>query len=232
MEYFQALLIGVIGSFHCAGMCGPLALALPLNQKSWETRFLSAGIYNAGRLFTYALMGALFGFLGFGLAFWGLQSWVSIGMGIAMISGVVFPFLFRGFNMEATVGKGFAKIKGHLSRLFASRTYTAVFFIGLLNGLLPCGLVYIALAGAVVSTGPTAGALWMLAFGLGTIPVMLSIPLLGNIVTISFRKAVRKIIPFVIIAIGVLFILRGLNLGIPYVSPKIEQSQTSPKCCE
>ncbi len=232
MEYFQALLIGIIGSFHCAGMCGPLALAIPLNRISRETHILSAVVYNVGRLFTYALLGALFGFLGFGLAFWGLQRWVSIGMGIIMIAGVVFPFLLRRFNVESYVDKGLVTIKGHLGRLFAFQTYTAVFLIGFLNGLLPCGLVYIALAGAVVSNGPTAGAVWMFAFGLGTIPVMLSIPLLGNFISLNFRKTVRKIIPFVIIAIGVMFILRGLNLGIPYLSPKIEQGQVTPKCCE
>jgi sulfite exporter TauE/SafE len=232
MEYLQALIIGLVGSFHCAGMCGPLALALPLKQDSWGTRIFSAAIYNSGRIFTYALLGALFGFLGFGLAFWGLQRWVSIAMGIIMIFSVIFPVIFRKLNIEEAVDGFLSGLKRSLGRLFVVRSYTSVFLIGILNGFLPCGLVYLALAGAIISTGPLAGATYMVLFGIGTLPMMLAIPLAGNFASLSFRSAVKKLIPIIIILVGILFILRGLNLGIPYVSPQIEQSQTAPKCCE
>lgn len=232
MEYLQALIIGLIGSFHCTGMCGPLALALPLKQDSWTTRTGSALIYNGGRILTYALLGALFGFLGFGLAFWGLQRWISIGIGVIMVSSVFFPVIFRTLHIEATIGGWLAGFKSRFGRLFAFRTYTAVLLIGLFNGFLPCGLVYLALAGAVVSTGPLAGATYMLVFGLGTLPAMMAISLAGNFASLTFRTTMRKLIPVVIVIVGTLFILRGLNLGIPYVSPKVEQSQTVPKCCE
>lgn len=232
MEYLQALIIGLVGSFHCIGMCGPMALALPLKQDSWSTRVFSAIIYNSGRIITYTFLGAIFGFLGFGLAFWGLQRWVSIAMGGIMILSVIFPPLFRKIRLGESVDSWLSGLKASLGRLFAIRTNFSVFLIGLLNGFLPCGLVYLALAGAIVSTGPMAGASYMLLFGLGTMPVMMLIPLAGNFASLSFRSAMRKIIPVVIVLVGTLFILRGLNLGIPYLSPQVEQSQSIPKCCE
>jgi len=115
--------------------------------------------------------------------------------------------------------------------LFGLRTYYSVFLIGLLNGLLPCGLVYIALAGAIVSSGPYEGALYMFLFGLGTIPVLLSATLAGNVIGTRFRNMVKKSVPYFILLIAVLFILRGLNLGIPYISPKMEAKKNHPACC-
>lgn len=232
MEYMQALVIGLIGSFHCAGMCGPLALALPLRQDSWGTRIFSTFIYNSGRIVTYTSLGVVFGFLGYGLGFWGMQRWVSIGIGLIMVLSVLFPFIFRKLRIESTVDNWLSGFKPKFGRLFSFRTYPSVFMIGIFNGFLPCGLVYLALAGAIVSTGPMAGAMYMFLFGIGTLPVMLFIPLAGNFASLGFRATVRKLIPVVIVLVGTLFILRGLNLGIPYVSPKVEQSQTVPKCCE
>jgi uncharacterized protein len=230
MTYWQALLIGIFGSFHCIGMCGPLALALPLKENTWFTRVSSSLLYNTGRLITYTAMGYIFGILGFGLNLWGFQQVVSIALGAIMILSVLFPLFFRKFSIEARIGRWFTGIKNLFGRFFALRTYGSVFMIGILNGLLPCGLVYMALAGAVLADTPSSGAYYMFLFGLGTVPAMLAVSLLGNAVSINLRKHIRRIIPVLIILIGLLFIVRGLNLGIPYVSPKMEQTH-KPRCC-
>ena len=231
MEFYQALIIGIVGSFHCAGMCGPIAIALPLKEDSWGTRLFSALLYNSGRITTYAFLGMLFGFLGFGLAFWGMQRYVSILAGSIMILSVLFPFVFRSVHTGSMIEKVLKGFRGLFGKYLGIRTFRSLFFIGLLNGLLPCGLVYIALAGAVVSNGPVEGSVNMLFFGLGTLPIMLFVSIAGNIITLKFRNKIKKIIPLVIVLIGVLFILRGLDLGIPYISPKLVPNEQLPHCC-
>ncbi len=238
MDFWQPLIIGLLGSFHCMGMCGPIALSLPLKEKSWHTRVISGVLYNLGRVTTYIFLGLIFGSLGLGIHVWGIQQWVSIGVGAIMILSVAFPILFHGSNLTSGLDTLFAGFKKYFGRFFGFRTYMSTWVIGLLNGLLPCGLVYIALAGALVSSSPADGALYMMIFGLGTIPALLSLSLLGNLFSMAFRRRMQMLIPFLIILIGVLFVLRGMNLGIPYISPKMEQPQKhqteqfqKPKCC-
>jgi sulfite exporter TauE/SafE len=216
----SAITLGLIGSFHCAGMCGPIALAIPLNNNSWYSKLTGSLIYNIGRAVTYALMGFVFGMLGKGLVLAGFQKWVSIIMGIVMLLSVLFPSLYKNrfdFNGKAFSFVGNLKVK--LGSLLRKRSYGSLFLIGLLNGLLPCGLVYMALAGAIASSDAFTGAFFMFVFGLGTLPMLLFISILGNTLSAKFRTKMTKIIPGVVFFIGVLFILRGLGLGIPFVSP-------------
>jgi uncharacterized protein len=221
IELYTALTIGLIGSFHCIGMCGPIAVALPVGDRSLYARTSGALLYNLGRTLTYGVLGAIFGLLGKGIEMAGFQQWASIIIGMVMIISVVFPFLFRdGINIEKIMFGGAARLIGRLKLLFAKQSFANLFFIGLLNGLLPCGLVYVAVAGAINTNDITMGVLYMLIFGLGTTPIMLSVTMLGNVISQSFRKKMNRIIPAFIIFLGILFILRGLSLGIPYVSPK------------
>jgi sulfite exporter TauE/SafE len=230
MDYYQAVIIGLLGSFHCIGMCGPIAIALPLKEQSWLTRVVSGLLYNFGRVITYMGLGIVFGLMGMGLALWGFQRWVSIGAGSVMILSVVFPVLFGRVQIGTAIDRMFSGIKSGFGKLFGYRTYGSTFMIGIMNGFLPCGLVYIALAGAIVASSPLSGATYMMLFGVGTIPAMLAVSIAGNIFSLKFRGIIRKIIPVVIVLIGALFILRGLNLGIPYLSPKMEQ-HAKPRCC-
>jgi sulfite exporter TauE/SafE len=239
MDFWPPLIIGLFGSFHCMGMCGPIAISLPLNEHSWVTRITSGVLYNLGRVLTYMFLGLVFGLLGLGIHMWGFQQWASIGVGTVMILSVAFPVLFHGSRLTGGIDRLFSGFKKFFGRFFGFRTYLSTLVIGLLNGFLPCGLVYIALAGALVSTSPLDGAIYMMIFGLGTIPALLALSLLGNIFSMAFRQGVQKLIPFLIILIGILFVLRGMNLGIPYISPKMEQHQKQkteqlqkPKCCE
>jgi sulfite exporter TauE/SafE len=231
MYLLQAFLIGILGSFHCIGMCGPIALALPLKNQSLLSKIFSSLIYNGGRSITYGIMGFLFGLIGRGLYLGGLQRWTSIALGVIMVLSVIFPFLFRKVNLESRVDNALSAVKKLFGRFLSVRTYKSLFIIGLLNGLLPCGLVYIALAGAIVAGTAWDGALFMILFGLGTVPVMFALPVAGSMVSLKFRNRIRKIIPYFIILIGLIFILRGLNLGIPYLSPHIDHGMKA-KCCQ
>jgi sulfite exporter TauE/SafE len=120
-------------------------------------------------------------------------------------------------------------------KLFHSGSASSFLGIGLLNGILPCGLVYVGVAGAVNTGDITNAMVYMALFGLGTAPVMLTISLIGNFLSIAVRNRINRITPYVVILLGVLFILRGLSLGIPYISPKAEALtpvvEKAHKCC-
>jgi uncharacterized protein len=224
MDWLIPVSVGLIGSFHCAGMCGPIALALPLKNNQWFSRIASGTVYNLGRIITYGLLGLLFGLLGKGFRLAGFQRWISILLGLIMIISVLFPFFFRQKFSLSGLFTGFAsRLTTHLRKMFSQRSYSSMFSIGLLNGLLPCGLVYIAVAGSINSGSAGNGVLFMVLFGIGTIPMMLLISLIGNVISVKIRRNVTKIVPWFIVFLGILFILRGMSLGIPYVSPKAEK---------
>ncbi|MEN9443939.1 MAG: hypothetical protein RIS47_829 [Bacteroidota bacterium] len=232
---WTAFMMGLIGNFHCAGMCGPLAIAVPLDRSSWLKRLAGSLTYNLGRTLTYAIMGAIFGLLGQGFAMAGFQRWLSILMGVLMIAIVIFPSLFKNpFDSDRGLFRLVGGVKAKLRKLFSIRSYKSLFSIGLLNGLLPCGLVYFAIVGAIATGSVTNGMMYMAAFGLGTLPIMLAIPILGTMISAKLRTIFTKSIPIVMIFIGGLFILRGLDLGIPFVSPpdKVLHVETAKKYME
>jgi sulfite exporter TauE/SafE len=217
----SALVLGLMGSFHCAGMCGPIAIALPLHGNTVPQKIFGGTLYNIGRTITYGILGALFGMLGQGIHLLGFQQKISVVMGALMIISVLFPALFRNqFSLEKSWFSVVGKLKKSIGKLFAVRSFSSLFFVGLLNGLLPCGLVYIAIAGAIGTGSATQGTLYMILFGLGTIPMMLGISVAGNMMGLALRNKINKIIPVLVVVVGLLFILRGLDLGIPYLSPK------------
>ena len=239
MDFLQPLIIGLLGSFHCMGMCGPLAVAVPLKENSWMTRIISGVLYNLGRVSTYMFLGLIFGLLGLGIHLWGAQQWVSIGIGAIMVMSVAFPTLFHGTTFAGRLHNLYTGFRKTFGRLFGFRTYFSVWIIGMFNGFLPCGLVYIALAGALVSTSPVHGAWYMMFFGIGTVPALFTVSVLGNVIGMTFRRKAKHLIPYMVLLIGILFILRGMNLGIPYVSPKMEkhahhktEELQKPKCCD
>ena len=218
---FSGLILGLMGSFHCAGMCGPIAIALPLRGENIFQKVFGGVLYNFGRTVTYAIMGAVFGLVGQGLEMIGFQQWVSVIMGVLMIASVLFPRLFKNqYDLNNSLFSFIGKLKKALTKLFTKKSYGALFLIGLLNGYLPCGLVYIALAGALGTGNIIYGTMFMILFGLGTLPMLLGISLLGNMASVKLRNKVNKFIPAVVVFVGIMFILSGLNLGIPFFSPK------------
>ncbi|WP_299669975.1 sulfite exporter TauE/SafE family protein [uncultured Polaribacter sp.] len=217
--FLSAIVFGLLGSFHCVGMCGPIAFMLPIDRKNKTKGFFQILSYHFGRLFTYSLIGLLFGFLGKGFYFFGFQQQISIAVGVFMILFILFPKVFKKINFSKKISRLIFKVKNALGQELKNKRNDTFFTIGFLNGFLPCGLVYMALFGALATTNAFFGSLYMFLFGLGTIPLMTSVVYVGNFTKGAFRKKIQKTIPVIVVFIGFLFILRGLGLGIPYISP-------------
>jgi len=227
-----ALVLGLAGSFHCVGMCGPIALALPVRGKAGWQRAGAVLLYNLGRVLTYALMGLLFGLLGKGFALAGIQQVISVVAGLVILVSILIPLKYKPTDKFFTPVFGLsARIRGAFKKLFSVNTRGALFFIGLLNGLLPCGLVYVAVAGALVSGNALHGAAFMAVFGLGTVPVMMSVNLAKDLIGMPLRNKMRKVVPYFVSIMAIMLLLRGLNLGIPYVSPSLDKREQKLDCC-
>lgn len=224
-----AILLGLMGSLHCLGMCGPIALALPVHTMSKGARITSVTLYNLGRILTYGLIGLVFGLAGWGIVLSGFQQVLSIALGILLILAAFFPLLMSKMRIpffDRLVGK----LKQAMGKYLKTRKVPAFFVLGLLNGLLPCGLVYVALAGALASGTALNGTMFMLGFGFGTAPAMVALPLLGGLVKPQQWVKLKKLIPYTLALFGVLLLLRGLDLGIPFISPQMTESGTMD-CC-
>ena len=219
--------IGLAGSLHCVGMCGPLAMALPMGQGR-DQQILNILLYNSGRAITYGLLGLLFGWLGNNFFISGYQQVLSISVGIGILllyfinssKTNLFPFINRFTNA----------IKNALVTQMKSKSlFKSSLLVGILNGLLPCGMVYLAIGSAMATGSIQNGTLLMFSFGLGTIPLMTLLMIFGKSIKFSWRLQLKKALPIMVVCMSVLLILRGLNLGIPYVSPHLNVEGTTPK---
>jgi len=229
----SAFILGLISSLHCVGMCGPIAMMLPVDHQNEVKKVTQIITYHLGRLTAYSTIGLIFGLLGRGFFLAGMQQKMSIFVGIAMIIVVLIPEkIFAKYNFSKPVYKVISNIKSILGSQFKKKSYKSLFTIGLLNGFLPCGMVYVALFGAIAMQSAGFGVLYMLLYGLGTIPLMTIVVYIHSLLKLPFRNKIQKAIPYVAVVIGVLFILRGLGLGIPYLSPSNMSLfvQSSPNC--
>jgi uncharacterized protein len=210
MELWATFFLGLAGSLHCAGMCGPLVLAAAGNGRTTTGHVLGRVAYNAGRVATYGLLGAVFGLIGGTLVLVGIARWVSIGAGVSILLSVLSP---ARFSAGGWATKPSAWIRAPLVHLLRQRGLTSGFLLGLCNGLLPCGLVYAACAASAASGRPLAGAACMLVFGLGTVPMMLGIGLFGIKLQSVLRLRFQKFIPAFLVLVGLVLILRGALSG-------------------
>lgn len=216
----SALLFGLLSSLHCVGMCGPIALMLPVNRTNSALRIIQTLLYHLGRICSYATLGFVFGIFGKGLFIAGLQQRFSIVIGVLMLIYVLLPknnldkirFLNPFFKI-------ISKIKSSLGKLLTNKSKTSFLLIGILNGFLPCAMIYVALFGALATQDPFQGSLYMILFGIGTIPLMSLVVLVSNKITVATRNKILKLVPVFVTILGVLFILRGLGLNIPFISP-------------
>lgn len=217
----SALILGLLGSFHCIGMCGPIAFVLPVDKKNTAKSIFQVSIYHFGRLITYSLIGLIFGLVGKSLYIFGIQQQLSIIIGLLMIIVVLIPYkTFNKFNFSKPLYRFISKIKSVLGKQLKKKSPDTFLTIGFLNGFLPCGLVYMAVFAAIATGSAIKGSLYMFVFGLATIPLMTTAVYFSRFLTSVMRKKIQKAIPIFVIVIGLLFILRGLGLGIPYISPK------------
>ncbi|MDO6517360.1 sulfite exporter TauE/SafE family protein [Zobellia galactanivorans] len=216
----SAVVLGLMGSLHCVGMCGPIAFMLPVDRSNEFKKFGQIFIYHLGRLLAYGIIGVVFGLLGKGLSIFGMQQKLSIIIGVLMILVILIPYkTFNKYNLSKPIYKMVSKVKNRLGKELKKKSPDTFLTIGFLNGFLPCGLVYMALFGAIAMGNAVQGGLYMMLFGLGTLPLMTVAIYFSGLLKGGIRQKVRKAIPVFVVIIGLLFILRGLGLGIPYVSP-------------
>lgn len=210
-------------------MCGPIAFMLPLDHNNQLRKLFQVFLYHIGRIFAYSCIGLFFGIIGKSLNIFGIQQGLSIGIGVLMILIVLIPTKIIGnYNFSKPIYKVISRIKSALGKELQKKTPDTFLTIGFLNGFLPCGLVYMAVFAAIALGGIIESTLYVLLFGLGTIPLMTLVVYAGNMFKGKWvRKHIQKVIPVFVIIIGVLFILRGMGLGIPYVSPKQSTEEVS-----
>lgn len=216
-----AFIFGLLGSLHCVGMCGPIAFMLPVDRTNSVKKISQIATYHFGRLLAYSIIGFIFGSVGKSLYIFGLQQQLTISIGVVMIALVLIPYKTLGkYNLSRPLNRLISKIKSSLGQALKKKTADTFLTIGFLNGFLPCGLVYMAVFGAVATGSLFNGSVYMILFGLGTIPLMTTAIYLGKFINSTIKQRIQKAIPVFVIIIGILFILRGLGLGIPYLSPE------------
>jgi sulfite exporter TauE/SafE len=233
MELWTAFITGLVGSLHCIGMCGPIALALPQGFRGNARLILSRTLYNFGRVLTYSLMGALIGLAGLGVAVAGYQQALSIGLGvILLVTALLSVNVESRFISLPLINRLTVRLKIALGKLLRAGSQRSLFMIGILNGFLPCGFVYLALAGAATTGNVGESAAYMALFGFGTIPLMLATSVAGSFIKAGLRRRIQPFLTAFIVFFAVLLIVRGLNLGIPYLSPKIGGGPAEVEQCD
>lgn len=222
MEIISGLIMGLLGSFHCLGMCGPIVMAVPHRTDNKLSITLDSILYNFGRTITYTFLGFLVGLIGSSISLAGYQETISIFSGIALLIIVLIPKKINNRISEVKIIKLISnKFKIVFGNILKANSIHSLFILGLLNGLLPCGLVYIALTASIASGTVIGSMTFMFFFGLGTIPMMASVFILKSWVSVGIRRKINRLIPVGVTIVALLLILRGLALGIPYVSPKL-----------
>ncbi|MBX2922750.1 MAG: sulfite exporter TauE/SafE family protein [Chitinophagaceae bacterium] len=224
--------LGFLSSLHCVGMCGPLALALPVHHLPALKRRAGVLLYNIGRVLSYASAGFLLGLAGRQLYVAGMQQWMSVTMGAIILLVLIFNYFRHSAMQVSFINRLYKIIQQRISSVLRSPGgLYSYLWLGMLNGLLPCGMVYIALATALTLSGTLDTVLFMAMFGVGTLPAMIAVSYVGLSMNIALRRTFKKIIPYGMAFVGILLILRGLNLGIPFISPLLPTSNSDAVIC-
>jgi sulfite exporter TauE/SafE len=200
-------------------MCGPLALSLPMAHYSTGKKVLGILLYNLGRAATYSILGIIFGLFGRQIFIAGYQQVFSIAIGLIILFFFVLSLYRKKIVRVQVVDRLFSSVQLLVVRFLRIKSLGGLFLTGMANGLLPCGMVYLAIGGAMATGNVWMGMGFMAAFGVGTMPMLLLLALAGFFVSIRARSAIRQLTPYALLLMSVLLILRGLNLGIPYLSP-------------
>jgi len=217
----MAFVMGLVGSFHCLGMCGPIAMALPMGHRNNTSRLLGGVIYNLGRVFTYSFLGLLLGFAGDFLISTKIQSIVSVVFGALIVFYLLLPSKTKA-SLKITPSQTLlVRLRKQIAKFLYIENNSSLFGIGMLNGLLPCGMIYLALTSSFLAGSAVKGSLFMCAFGLGTFPTMLAAVFFGSFLNQQIRSKLRRLVPIFLFFMATLLIVRGMNLGIPYLSPSL-----------
>jgi sulfite exporter TauE/SafE len=232
--FIPAFILGMLSNLHCLGMCGPIALAIPLNRTSKSAMLFGILQYHIGRILVYGILGYLVGYIGMGIKLFGVLQAISIIAGIGIIiyawrKKINFTKIkLPSFLGPLSLSKGHSSLlSSYMGKIMRSKSPLKLFLLGALNGLLPCGMVYTALITAVVLGTPLLSATSMLAFGLGTLPGLVAFSLFAQQLGNPIRSKINRYLPYLITLVGLLIILRGMNLNIPYISPKVSVVESS-----
>lgn len=220
-----AFFTGLFGSLHCVVMCGPLVMSVPFTGSIWFS-LLQKFIYQIGRILTYSLLGFVAGSVGSLFNILGLQQILSFVSGVLLILIAIYHFS----GNKRTPNKTYLKLIGPLAKFLGrwmSKPYGG-FVAGSLHGFIPCGMVYMAVAGSLNTGSAFAGSEFMLYFGLGTTPLLMLTTFIPVVVR-RFR-APQVLIPALFLVAGILLITRSLNLQIPYVSAPVLSTTEAPVC--
>jgi uncharacterized protein len=226
MTSFAPILLGLAGSLHCVGMCGPLMLACSPDAATRWLMLRQTLLYHTGRILTYSLLGLLFGLLGQGLLLAGLQKAMALLAGGGMLGMALFSW--RTGGLSDTI-PGIPLLSGWLrdtmGALLRQNTPYATVTLGFLNGFLPCGMVYAALAGAISSATPIEGSFFMAAFGMGTLPLLLATLFLSRSLSPTIRHRLRKAQPILLVIVGLALIHRGLHLDLSTIESAVPKAE-------
>lgn len=240
MEWMiAAFTMGFLGSLHCLGMCGPIALALPLNRHSALTASWGILLYTVGRILTYVALGTVLAFTGQSIGWFIHSQYVSLALGGFLLLGFGLYYLKPLWFYSLPSNKLLGSLKKKMGALFRTTSQKNLFIIGLLNGLLPCGLLYLALAGALTVGQWWQGGVFMASFGVGTAPALFAAAFAPQLLKKKLQINYNKVVPIAGLTLALLLLLRGMNLGIPYLSPEIKHAagdgphpQAEMHCCE
>jgi hypothetical protein len=208
------LLLGVVGSAHCAGMCGPLVLTITrgLERPSRRAMLRHALSYHTGRVSIYVLLGLAAGLVGQTLTLWGLGRALAVVAGLVLLlvaAGTAGPAWFRRAGARpAALATNACVIVGRWSRI---HPVAGPLFAGAANGLLPCGLVYSAVLTAAALGSAASGVVLMAGFGVGTVPALLALSMAAASQAFGIRARLRRITPVLLVLTAALLLVRGLS---------------------
>jgi sulfite exporter TauE/SafE len=223
------LMFGFVSSFHCVGMCGPLVLALPVQALAAAKRFAAVTLYHAGRVLTYVVLGCVFAFAGHRIYLAGFQRILSVSAGAVMLVAVIWGAVLAKRGSAISF---FPVSKSYITKLWGKTSLGNFVMLGVINGLLPCGMVYFALITSLSFSAAASGVLFMLCFGAGTLLLMVGLHYFGSgYLKASLRNNIRRFVPYFIAFAGVLMVFRGLSLGIPFISPRIATAPAQAISC-
>lgn len=224
----SALILGLASSLHCVGMCGPLIMSVPVQHLPKGKKISGIILYQVGRIAVYGLLGSIAGIIGWRIYTAGWQQIFSIVMGVLILLMLSGHFFLNKLHRANWLNQKIIKL---MSWSLKQHSFTGMFLMGVANGLLPCGMVYIAITGAMATASISGAILFMLVFGLGTLPALVSLAFWGSRLSWQTRASMRKLVPYVVALTAILLIIRGLNLNIPYVSPFISERSVDTVSC-
>lgn len=199
LQIWLAFAAGLAGSFHCIGMCGGIVAAISLKDKdnALRGRIGSQLFYNTGRVLTYTILGAIAGLIGSSLNLLAMKAvfrWFMAGANLLVIMvGLSSALGLGALNLSTLEGSGARFLTAPLKRALAAHSPLASLPLGLVLGLLPCGLVYAPLLAAAGTGSPMTGAATMAAMGLGTVPVMLAFGTASSAISGKLRNVMLRL---------------------------------------